>query len=75
MRIPVNEKNLRIIQANIGDGLPVGDLIEPFTPLSIYKAYFTNARAMKRGWSNAFQRVTISSYNTLFQNLSGMRRL
>ncbi len=46
MRIPVNEKNLRIIQANIGDGLPVGDLIEPFTPLSIYKAYFTNARAM-----------------------------
>jgi hypothetical protein len=46
MRIPVNEKNLRIIQANIGDGLPVGEKIELFTPLSIYKVCFTNARAM-----------------------------
>ena len=46
MKIPVNEKNLRIMQANIGDGLPVADLIEPSTPLSICKACFTNARAM-----------------------------
>jgi len=46
MRIPVNEKNLRIMQANIGDVLPVGEKIEPSTPLSICKAYFTNARAM-----------------------------
>lgn len=37
MRIPVDEKNLRIMQANIGDILPVADLIEPFTPLSICK--------------------------------------
>ena len=46
MRIPINEKNLRIMQANIGDVLPVGEKIEPFTPLSICKACFTNARAM-----------------------------
>jgi hypothetical protein len=46
MKIPVNEKNLRIIQANIGDVLPVEEKIEPFTLLSIYKACFTNARVM-----------------------------
>ena len=46
MKISVNEKNLRIMQASIGDGLPVGEKIERFTRLSIYKAYFTNARAM-----------------------------
>jgi hypothetical protein len=46
MRIPVNEKNLRIMQANIGNVLLVGDLIELFTPLNICKAYFTNARVM-----------------------------
>jgi hypothetical protein len=46
MRIPVNEKNLRIMQASIGDGLLVGEKIEPFTLLSICKACFTNARAM-----------------------------
>jgi len=46
MKIPVDEKNLRIIQANIGDVLPVGEKIEPSTPLSICKACFTNARAM-----------------------------
>jgi len=46
MRIPVDEKNLRIIQAHIGDGVPVADLIEPVTLLSICKACFTNARAM-----------------------------
>jgi hypothetical protein len=46
MKIPVDEKNLRIIQANIGDVLPVADLIEPFTLLSICKACFTNVRAM-----------------------------
>jgi hypothetical protein len=46
MKIPVDEKNLRIIQANIGNGLPVGEKIEPFTLLSICKVCFTNARAM-----------------------------
>ncbi len=46
MKTPVDEKNLRIMQANIGNVLPVGEKIEPFTLLSICKAYFTNARAM-----------------------------
>ncbi len=46
MRIPVDEKNLRIMQANIGDVLPVGEKIELFTRLSICRACFTNARAM-----------------------------
>jgi hypothetical protein len=46
MRIPVDEKNLRIIQANIGNVLLVGEKIEPFTLLSICKACFTNVRAM-----------------------------
>jgi len=46
MRIPVDEKNLRIMQANISDVLSVGEKIEPATPLSIYKACFTNVRAM-----------------------------
>jgi len=46
MEIPVDEKNLRIIQANIGNDLPVGEKIERFTPLSICKACFTNARVM-----------------------------
>jgi len=46
MRIPVSEKNLRIMSASIGDDLPVGDLIEPFMLVSIWKAYFTNARAI-----------------------------
>jgi len=46
MKIPVDEKNLRIIQSNIGDVLIVGEKIEPFTLLSICKACFTNARAM-----------------------------
>jgi hypothetical protein len=46
MRIPVNEKNLRIMQATIDDILLVADLTELSTPLSIYKAYFTNARAI-----------------------------
>lgn len=46
MRIPVNEKNLTIMQATINDILLVEEKIELFTHLSIYKAYFTNARAM-----------------------------
>ncbi len=46
MRLPVNEKNLRIMQAHIGDGVPVGEKIEPVTLLSICKACFTNVRAM-----------------------------
>jgi len=46
MRIPVNEKNLKNIQANISHILLVGEKIELFTHLSIYKAYFTNVRAM-----------------------------
>jgi hypothetical protein len=46
MKIPVDEKNLIIMQAPIGNGLPVADLIEQSTSLSIYKVYFTNARAM-----------------------------
>jgi hypothetical protein len=46
MRIPVDEKNLRVTQASIGALLLVGEKIERFTRLSIYKAYFTNARAM-----------------------------
>ncbi len=46
MRIPVDEKNLTIIQANIEGVLIVGEKIELSTLLSICKAYFTNARAM-----------------------------
>jgi hypothetical protein len=46
MRLPVDEKNFRIIQPSIALGLSVADLTAPFTPLSIYKAYFTNVRAM-----------------------------
>ncbi len=63
------------MQAHIGDGVPVGEKIEPVTLLSICKACFTKVRAMERGWSNQFQRVTISSCNTLFENLSGTRPL
>jgi len=46
MEIPVDEKNLKIIQSNIGFCLIVGEKLESSTPLSIYKACFTNARAM-----------------------------
>jgi hypothetical protein len=46
MRIPVNEKNLRIIQANISHILLVGEKIEPVMPSSICKVCFTNARVM-----------------------------
>ncbi len=46
MRISVNEKNLTIMSASINDILIVGEKIELFTHWSIYKAYFTNARAM-----------------------------
>jgi hypothetical protein len=46
MKIPVDEKNLRNMQATIETGLPVGEKIERFTRLSICKGYFTNARAM-----------------------------
>jgi len=46
MKLPVDEKNLRIIQSNIALGLSAGDLTARFTLLSIYKAYFTNVRAM-----------------------------
>ncbi len=34
------------MQAHIKDVLPVGEKTELFTPLSICKAYFTNARVM-----------------------------
>jgi len=44
--MPVDEKNLRIIQSSISFCLIVGEKFEPSTPLSIYKACFTNARAM-----------------------------
>jgi len=46
MKIPVNEKNLTVMQLSIGDVLLVGEKIEPFTLLSIYKAYFTNVKAI-----------------------------
>jgi len=46
MRLPVDEKNLRIMQSNIGFCLIVADLTEQFTPLSIYKGCFTNVRAI-----------------------------
>ena len=46
MRIPVDEKNLKIIQSNIEDDLLVGEKTEPFRCLSIYRACFTNARVM-----------------------------
>lgn len=46
MRILVNEKNLRIMPANIGAILPVADLTEPSALLSICRVCFTNVRAM-----------------------------
>ncbi len=46
MKIPVDEKNLRIMLSSIGDVLLVADLIELAGPLSIYKVCFTSARAM-----------------------------
>lgn len=46
MKIPVDEKNLRIMQASIGNALPVADLIGLSALLSIYKVCSTNARAM-----------------------------
>jgi len=46
MKIFIDEKNLRIMQVNIGDILPVADLTEPSALLSICRVCFTNARAM-----------------------------
>lgn len=46
MKIPVDEKNLRIMQASIGNALPVADLIGLSALLSICRVCFTNARAM-----------------------------
>lgn len=46
MKIPVDEKNLKIMLTNIEIIFIVGEKIEPFTLLSIYKACFTNARAI-----------------------------
>lgn len=46
MKIPVDEKNLKVMQLSIGDGLIVGEKIEQFTPLSICKGYFTNVKAI-----------------------------
>jgi hypothetical protein len=46
MRLPVDEKNFRIMQTSIDLGLSVVEKIALFTPLSIYRAYFTNVRAM-----------------------------
>jgi len=46
MKTFVDEKNLRIMPANIGAILPVADLIEPSALLSICRVCFTNARAM-----------------------------
>ena len=46
MILPVDEKNLKIIQIGIGFCLRVEEKTEQFTQVSIYKAYFTNARAI-----------------------------
>lgn len=46
MRLPVDEKNLRIIQLSIGFCLIVGEKSARVTPLSIYRACFTNVRVM-----------------------------
>jgi hypothetical protein len=46
MKIPVDEKKLRVMQLSIGDVLIVGEKIEQFTHMSICKACFTNARAI-----------------------------
>jgi hypothetical protein len=46
MKIPVDEKNSRLMSCSIGDILLVGEKIERATPVSIYKACFMNARAM-----------------------------
>lgn len=46
MKLPVDEKNLRIMQSNIGFCLIVEGKTEQFMSLSIYKACFTNVRAM-----------------------------
>ena len=45
MKIPVDEKKLRNIRSIIVHILIVEEKIEPFTLLSIYKAYFTNVKA------------------------------
>lgn len=46
MKLPVNEKNLMNMVSIIESILFVGEKIELFTPVSIYKVCFTNARAM-----------------------------
>ena len=46
MKIPVDEKNLRVMQLSIGNVLIVGEKIEPFTLLIIYKDYSMNVKAI-----------------------------
>lgn len=46
MRLPVNEKNLIDMRSFIGSIFTVEEKTEPVMPLSIYKACFTNVKAI-----------------------------